>query len=158
MKNLPSLGFGWRGCRLGLKKLSFYHFRMMAHWDVFKIRIFYFVNVSWWVFLKIILLSWGGWGGCSRTLMNACVRFNQFILISECLQTKWFAKCMDYLGVSQVVLVVKNHPPPCQCRRHKNCGFHLWVGKISWRRAWQPTPVFFPGESYGQRNLEVYSP
>ena len=26
-------------------------------------------------------------------------------------------------------------------------GFSLWVGKIPWRRAWQPTPVFLPGES-----------
>ena len=26
-----------------------------------------------------------------------------------------------------------------------------WVGKIAWRRAWQPTAVFFPGESHGQR-------
>ena len=28
-----------------------------------------------------------------------------------------------------------------------------WVGKIPWRRAWQPTPVFLPGASHGQRNL-----
>ena len=34
-----------------------------------------------------------------------------------------------------------------QCRRHKRHGFHLWVGKIPWRRARQPTPVFLPGES-----------
>ena len=26
-------------------------------------------------------------------------------------------------------------------------GFDSWVGKIPWRRAWQPTPVFFPGDS-----------
>ena len=35
----------------------------------------------------------------------------------------------------------------CQCRKHKRCRFDPWVWKISWRRAWQPTPVFFPGES-----------
>ena len=29
----------------------------------------------------------------------------------------------------------------------------LWVGKVPWRRAWQPTPVFLPGESHGQRGL-----
>ena len=33
-----------------------------------------------------------------------------------------------------------------------------WVGKIPWRRAWQPTPVFLPGESRGQRSLVGYSP
>ena len=32
------------------------------------------------------------------------------------------------------------------------------VGKIPWRRAWQPTPVFLPGESHEQRSLAGYSP
>ena len=32
------------------------------------------------------------------------------------------------------------------------------VGKIPWRRAWQPTPVFLPGEFHGQRSLAGYSP
>ena len=41
----------------------------------------------------------------------------------------------------------------CQYRRHKRCGFDSWSEKIPWRRAWQPTPVFLPGESYGQRSL-----
>ena len=45
-----------------------------------------------------------------------------------------------------------------QCRRHKRCGFDPWVRKIPWRRAWQPTPVFLPGESHGQRSLAGYSP
>ena len=34
--------------------------------------------------------------------------------------------------------------------------FDPWVGKIPWRRAWQPTPVFLPGESHGQRSLVGY--
>ena len=37
--------------------------------------------------------------------------------------------------------------PACQCKRCKRCTFNSWVGKIPWRRAWQPTPVFLPGES-----------
>ena len=45
--------------------------------------------------------------------------------------------------------------PACQCRRPK---FNPWVGKIPWRRAWQPTPIFLPGKSYGQRSLAGYSP
>ena len=48
--------------------------------------------------------------------------------------------------------------PDCQCKRPKRCGFDPWVGKIPWRRAWQPTPVFLPGESHRQGNLAVYSP
>ena len=37
-------------------------------------------------------------------------------------------------------------------------GSHAWVGKIPWRREWQPTPVFLPGESHRQRSLVDYSP
>ena len=48
--------------------------------------------------------------------------------------------------------------PTCQCRRHKRHRFDPWVGKIPWRRAWQPTPVILPGESYGQKSLEGYDP
>ena len=48
--------------------------------------------------------------------------------------------------------------PACQCRRCKRCGFNSWVGKIPWRRAGQPTPLFLPGESHGQRSLVGYSP
>ena len=48
--------------------------------------------------------------------------------------------------------------PTCQSRRQKRHGFNPWVGKISWRRAWKPTSVFFPGKSHGQRSLAGYSP
>ena len=37
--------------------------------------------------------------------------------------------------------------PACQCRRHERWGFDPSVRKIPWRRAWQPTPIFIPGES-----------
>ena len=36
--------------------------------------------------------------------------------------------------------------------------FNPWVGKMPWRREWQPTPVFLPGEFHGQRSLAGYSP
>ena len=47
--------------------------------------------------------------------------------------------------------------PSCQYRRPKRHRFDPWVKKIHWRRMWQPTPVFLPGESHGQRNLASYS-
>ena len=37
----------------------------------------------------------------------------------------------------------------CQCRRHRRRGFDPWVGKIPWRKKWQPTPVFLPGKFHG---------
>ena len=43
--------------------------------------------------------------------------------------------------------------PTCQRRRSKRCEFDPWVRKILWRRAWQPTSLFLPGESHGQRSL-----
>ena len=42
-----------------------------------------------------------------------------------------------------------------QCGRPR---FKPWVGKMSWRRKWQPTPVFLPGKSHGWRSLVAYSP
>ena len=41
------------------------------------------------------------------------------------------------------------------CRRPR---FDPWVRKIPWRREWQPTPVFLPGKSHGQRSLASYRP
>ena len=45
-----------------------------------------------------------------------------------------------------------------QFRKHRRCRFDPWVRKIPWRRVWQPTPVFLPGESLRERNLTGYSP
>ena len=42
-----------------------------------------------------------------------------------------------------------------QDQRRKRQGFDPWVGKIPWR-TWQPTPVFLPRESHGQRSLAGY--
>ena len=53
-------------------------------------------------------------------------------------------------------LVIKNSPANAgDVKRH---GLDLWVGRIPWRRAWAPTPVFLLGESHGQRSLADYSP
>ena len=50
---------------------------------------------------------------------------------------------------------VRGKETACQCR---GLSFDPWVGKISYRRKWQPTPVFLPRESYGQESLADYSP
>ena len=49
--------------------------------------------------------------------------------------------------------VVMNLPVSVQESR-----FDFWVGKIPWRRKWQPTSVFLPGKPHGQRSLAGYSP
>ena len=59
------------------------------------------------------------------------------------------------LHIQWASLVAQTVKSPLQCRRP---GFDSWVGKIPPRREWQPTPVFLPGESHGQRSLAGYSP
>ena len=59
-----------------------------------------------------------------------------------------------YHWASQVVLAVKNLPAVQETRRLQ---FDPWVGKIPWRRKWQPATVFLPGEFHGQRSLVGYS-
>ena len=60
--------------------------------------------------------------------------------------------CVDFPGGTN------GKEPACQCRRCKRLEFDPEVRKIPWRRAWQPTPAFLPGESHGQRSLTGYSP
>ena len=57
---------------------------------------------------------------------------------------------IPFQGAS-VALVVKNLSANAEdIMRHR---FNPWVGKIPWRRAWQPITVFLPGEFHGQRSL-----
>ena len=57
-------------------------------------------------------------------------------------------------GDHQVALEVKNPPAMQEIRG----GLDPWVGKIPWSRKWQPTLIFLPGESHGQRSLAGYHP
>ena len=76
---------------------------------------------------------------------------------SEChyflfIETK---KNIHYMGFSGGVC---GKEPACQCRRQERCGCSSYFEKRPWRRAWQPTPAFLPGECHGQRSLMGYSP
>ena len=67
-----------------------------------------------------------------------------------------------YLRVDVCIICASQVAPsgkePAQCRRLTRRGFDSWVGKIPWRRTWQPTLVFLSRESLGQRSLVGYSP
>ena len=54
--------------------------------------------------------------------------------------------------------LVINNLSACQCRILRRRGFNPWVRNILQRRKWQPTPVFLPGKSHGQRSVADYSP
>ena len=74
-----------------------------------------------------------------------CIQGNCWMMLSD----HWFA---GSIPASLVAQMVKNLPAVQETR------FCLWVGKIPWRRKWQPTPVFLPEESHGQRSLVGCSP
>ena len=55
---------------------------------------------------------------------------------------------------SQVVLVVKNMSANAGDER---CRFEPWLRAIPWRRKLQPTSVFMPGASHGQRMIVIFN-
>ena len=88
----------------------------------------------------------------SSPLSTPCHTTYQELTEQELCDAPW--KVCLWGIVSRIVNVVGK-------RLHLQCvrpGFKPWVGKIPWRRAWQPTPVFLPGESHEQRSLVGYSP
>ena len=109
---------------------------------------------------------------CSKTPLTGCLNCSCRRLHSVEL---WVPSTCPLLGKSSgpsavsICLKVKNNnnnnqglprwlsgkESACQCRRPR---FDPWVRKIPWRRKRQPTPVFLPGESHGQRSLVGYSP
>ena len=73
-----------------------------------------------------------------------------------CTTVFWFLRSeaistCTYQGLPQWL----NGEDPCAIRRWE---FNPWVRKIPWRRVWQSTPIFLPGESHGQGSLVGYSP
>ena len=85
----------------------------------------------------------------SKLIMRSCQRTQWGHLAFE---ANW--KVKKLLSGSQVALTVKNPPANAGYIR---CGFDSWVRNIPWRRAWQSTLVFLPGESHGQSSLVGYS-
>ena len=67
----------------------------------------------------------------------------------------WLSRKYSTSQPPQVALVIKNPPPNAGDIRHR---FEPWFRNTPWKRAWQPTPVFLPGEIHRQRSLVGYSP
>ena len=96
-------------------------------------------------------MLWTTWNN-EQNYMNRCIfpplKINSFHLILQ-KNMRLPKRLKSFPGCS----VVKNLPA--------NAGvsaINPWVGKIPWGRKWQPTPIFFPGKSHGQRSLVGYSP
>jgi len=77
-------------------------------------------------------------------------------LFSKWCWNNWIAICNKWCfpgGSDSEESACLPNPGIKPARRHR---FDPWVGKIPWRRKWQPTPVFLPGKSNGQRSLVGY--
>ena len=91
-----------------------------------------------------------------------------FIPGGPCSAKNWGFYCLRRKGV-QILVAARiyaggfpggtvGEESASRCRRRKRCGFNAWVAKVPWSGKWQPTPVFLPRESHGQRSLVGYSP
>ena len=96
-------------------------------------------------------------------------RICQGFILSPCLFNLYAEYIMRNAGLDEAQAGIKmarrnNNMQMIWLRGESVClqggrpGFNPWVGKIPWRRKWQPTPVFLPEESQGRRSLVGYSP
>ena len=95
------------------------------------------------------VLGHGDGAGCSGSHLSGPVIHRKSFTL-----TLW-VWCHVPQHLSQVALVVKSPPATAGDMRR---GFDPRVGKIPWRRVWEPSPAFLLGESHGQRSLAGYSP
>ena len=96
----------------------------------------------WWQFLMLGLRV----GGYTFTKGNPCSAFRQVsIVLENSFWICWFS----------VAFLVAQTESACNAG---DPGSILELGKIPWKREWEPTPVFLPGKSHGQRSLVGYSP
>ena len=98
---------------------------------------------------RIIILPWMEY----KSVLSREPMYRVCVCVCVCI-SYWFI----YVNIwFELVDGASSKGPACQCRRFKRCGFKPWVGKIPQSRKWQPTPVFLPGDSHGQRSLKGYS-
>ena len=101
------------------------------------------------------------WCHCVMSLLLSIQNYNIISSLStNIILISFFSLLLLLLsnGSNRVSLVAQLQRICLQCRSHRKLRFYPWVGKIPWRKSWQPTPVFLPGESCGQRSLADYGP
>ena len=94
------------------------------------------------------LCPYSVWQSVGPSIFLQMALFHSFLLLSSIS----LYICTISLSDSLVDQVIKNLPVM------QETWVQFLVGKIPWRREWQPTPVFLPGEFHGQRNLAGYRP
>ena len=96
------------------------------------------------------LAGYGPWGSLAKNTGVGCHALLQGIFLTQ--GSNPYLLCLLPWPVGSLALAVKN--PPANAGNMRDTA---WVRKIPWRRAWQPSPVFLPGKSRGQRSLVGYN-
>ena len=139
------------GCIISVISVCFRWWILSWCWVVFSCFFVWFMLFGWVLdFVNFTLLVVRSWG----TFKNN-IGFGSSVQLNYRGQVGPFKACSFSMGFPGGT---SSKEPACQCRRHKRRGFDPWVKKIPWRRKWQPTPVFLPGESRGERSLVGYGP
>ena len=115
---------------------------------------------NWWAFQLLHILT-------SVLIVSFCVcigRWRYWLIFSE-LRWNFETKTKQAAPKSAITKFLVNYRGLPWCfRQWRVClqcgrpGFDLWVGKVPWRRKWQPIPIFLPGKSHGWSSLAGYSP
>ena len=101
------------------------------------------------------------------TICICLTHWVQWIPLKATVDACWVmgSKYIWFVEFSNIFLCLTNFGPGfprCLGSKESACqarlGFDPWIGKIPWRRKWQPTSVFLPGKSHRQKSLVGYSP
>ena len=107
-----------------------------------------------WLLIRYLVSNW-------FLLSLIVVRLFIRALFHQRVEELWVSSLLEkraFLMAQMVKCVPTIRETRVQSLGREDPGFNSCIRKISWRRKWQPTPVFLPGKSHGWRNLIVYSP
>ena len=94
--------------------------------------------------------------GLTRTDVNMYVSFLLYHMLVTDLSAPLLCWLFDGLRTMLSVSLEQQGFPDGSDGKESACNAERF-SKIPWRRAWQPTPAFLPGESHGQKSLVGYS-
>ena len=133
---------------------------MLNEWIIFLLKGVYWFYFHQWDIIVIFTHIFTSAGLCETSFLALLMCYRISILKNQKQRTQYFHGCHPSILSSSIVLlplIAMGFPGGSdgkticqQCRKPRS---YPWVGKISWWRKWQPTPVFLPEKSHRQKNL-----
>ena len=130
-------------------------------------------SAAWWDQPPASPRTWDSQGKTEKAFCHGCyfvcfqslyywLQYHAAGIITRCVRAALSARSSGDLHLTQQWEGLpggsSGKPSACQRRRHKRYRFDPWVGKISWRRKWQFTPVFLPSCLGNPMDRGAYSP